>query len=467
MNIRLFTLFILLTLLSCSAQETPPPALPNFIIIFADDLGYGDLSCYGHPTIKTPHLDQMAEEGMRFTQFYVASSICTPSRAGLLTGKLPVRSGMYGNRSVIFPDNAGGLQPEEITIAEALKSKDYNTACIGKWHLGHQSQYLPNNQGFDYFYGILHSNDMRPEGNWDYARSTFPPLMLMENREEKEVLKDQSHLTALFTDKAIEFVEKNNTDPFFLFLSHTAPHTPLHVDDKNKGRSKRGRYGDVVEVLDDNVGKILTALKKIDLDKNTFVIFTSDNGPWGWAGIDGGSQGLLRGKKSSPWEGGYRVPAIAWMPGSIKEKTTCNAIGSTLDLFPTFLSMAGINGVPEIILDGYDISNTFFENKVVRELVHYYRQDELVALRKGSWKIFIKDPNPWNDDYSDQDLPLLFNIEQDPSERFNIAEDHPKIISELSQLAQEHIAKVVKGPSQLEAILPQYQAAYDEYNKKK
>ena len=437
---------------------------PNFIIIFADDLGYGDLGSYGHPTIKTPHLDQMASEGMRFTQFYVGSSICTPSRAALLTGKLPVQTGMYGKRSVLFPDNAGGLDPKEVTIASALKKNGYKTACIGKWHLGHLKKYMPLNHGFDSFYGIPYSNDMRPESKWDYARNNFPPLPFLDDYDTVGVSLDQGNFIEMFTQRSIDFLHQNKNNPFFLYLAHTAPHTPLVLTDENKDLSMRGAYGDVVEEIDRSVGNILKVLKELDIAKNTFVIFTSDNGPWGWANIDGGSSGLLRGNKGSVYEGGYRVPAIAWMPGLVPEVTT-TALASALDFFPTMISMAG-GEYDDQYLDGVDISKTFLENISVRTDVHYYRQDTLIALRYNEWKMYIKDPNPWDDGPTQKDMPLLYNVEHDPSEKYNIVKENKEIVKVLNDLASEHIQSVLKTPSQYDEILPSYQSAYNEYNKK-
>lgn len=463
LRVKLFLLFIFL--FSCSNNNTN--SRPNFIIIFADDLGYGDLSSFGHPTINTPHLDKMASEGMKLTQFYVGSSICTPSRAALLTGKLPVRTGMYGERSVLFPDNASGLQPSEQTIASALKSLDYKTACIGKWHLGHLEEYMPMNHGFDTFYGIPYSNDMRPEGQWDYARNNFPPLPFLDGVDTIGVSLDQSQFIKMFTDRSIDFIQQNKNNPFFLYLAHTAPHTPLMVNKENKGKSKRGLYGDVVEELDRSVGKILNTLKYMNIEKNTFVIFTSDNGPWGWRGINGGSAGLLKGNKGSVYEGGYRVPSIAWMPGRVEEGIISRSICSTLDLYPTIMAISGnkesqING-----LDGIDISRALFENLPVRNNIHYYRKDTLVAIRHKEWKIYIDDPNPWNDEFTKADLPLLYNLDQDPSEKYNIADSHPEIIDDLIQIAEAHIKETIVAPSQLDAILPSYREAYDRYNKKK
>ena len=457
-------IFFLLLQISCNSGLKKKP--PNFIIIFADDLGYGDLGSYGHPTIKTPNLDKMASEGVRFTQFYVGSSICTPSRAALLTGKLPIRTGMYGNRSVLFPDNAGGLDPKEITIASALKEYDYKTACIGKWHLGHLQEYMPTNHGFDEFYGIPYSNDMRPEGNWDYARENFPPLPFLDGLDTIGVSIDQSQFIDMFTKRSVDFIKKNKDKSFFLYLAHTAPHTPLVSGTTQKGRSIRGAYGDVVEELDQSVGTILQVLKDLKIADNTFVIFTSDNGPWGWANVDGGSSGLLKGNKGSVYEGGYRVPAIAWMPGTIKKGTVSTALASTIDLYPTLIAMTGNEISSQEELDGLNIKNTFFNNEPVRHEIHYYRQDTLIGIRHKEWKMYIKDPNPWNDDLTEKDIPVLYNIEHDPSEKYNVTSKHSDVVDRIVTLSEKHIQKVTKIPSKYDAILPEYQSAYDAYNKK-
>ena len=439
---------------------------PNFIIIFADDLGYGDLGSYGHPTIRTPNLDKMADEGMRFTQFYTGSSICTPSRAALLTGKLPIRTGMYGKRSVLFPDNAEGLDPSNKTIASALKDYNYKTACIGKWHLGHLKKFMPLNHGFDVFYGIPYSNDMRPESKWDYARDNFPPLPFLNGYDTIGVSLEQSDFIEMFTKRSIEFIRTNKDNPFFLYLAHTAPHTPLLLNENNKGKSKRGSYGDVVEELDRSVGRILETLKNLKLSENTFVIFTSDNGPWSWVNIDGGSSGLLKGNKGSVYEGGYRVPAIAWMPGSIDQGIISQSLSSTLDLYPTMLAMTGNEKFQTEELDGMDISNTFFNNTPIREDIHYYRQDTLVGIRHNEWKIYINDPNPWDDELSQKDMPALYHIEHDPSEKYNIAKNNPEIVKKMKDLSNKHILSIPKMSSKYGKILPSYKKAYDDYNKK-
>ena len=458
-------LFIAFLLIQCATPQTKKDHPPNFIIIFADDLGYGDLSCYGHPTIHTPHLDKMAEEGMRLTQFYMAASICTPSRAGLMTGRLPIRTGMCGKRGVLFPDSAGGLPSEEITIAEGLKSKDYATACIGKWHLGHFPEYLPTQHGFDYYFGIPYSNDMSPEqSNWKYAQAVFPPTPLIENNEVIELEPDQSQLTQRYTQKAIDFIQAQQSNPFFLYLPHTFPHTPLYVDANNKDRSARGLYGDVVEVLDESVGQILATLKDLGIAENTFVLFTSDNGPWGWAGINGGSAGLLKGKKGSPWEGGFRVPAIAWMPGTIPAHTRSDAIATSMDLLPTFLSMAGIQLEEEPKLDGTNITATFTQQQAIQDEVFYYRNQDFVAYRKGDWKLFLHDPDPWNKEFSESDMPLLYNINHDPSEVFNVAAKHPDMVKELTSLVERHLASVEQVPSLLDTIQADFLTDFRKFN---
>ena len=437
---------------------------PNFVVLFADDLGYGDLGSYGHPTIKTPNLDRLAREGLRMTQFYVAASLCTPSRAALLTGRLPVRNGMTGRRGVLFPDSAGGLPAAETTIAEALKARGYATATVGKWHLGHMPQYLPTAHGFDEYFGLPYSNDMRPENNWAYASENFPVLPLMEGTEVIERIYDQSLLTERYTRRAVEFIEANRSQPFFLYLPYTAPHVPLMVTPERAGTSKRGLYGDVVEEIDWSVGEIAAALARLGLAENTLVIFTSDNGPWGWAGLDGGSAGLLRGRKGSPWEGGFRVPAIVWMPGTVPANVTSDALGTTMDLFPTFLNMAGADASGYTNLDGIDITETFLELRTVRERVIYYRQEDFVAYRHGAWKLFVNDPNPWSDEIQESDLPLLFNLEIDPSEAFNVSDEHPEVVARITALAAAHEDSVERVPSQLIGILPEFQEEYDRHH---
>ncbi len=462
--VRICALAGVLLFSACAERVEERP--PNFVVLLADDLGYGDLGVFGHPTIKTPNLDRLARQGLKLTQFYAAASLCTPSRAGLLTGRLPVRSGMAGDRGVLFPDSAGGLPATETTLAEALGQRGYATAMIGKWHLGHLPQYLPMEHGFDHFFGIPYSNDMRPEQDWDYAQENFPPLPFMDGGEVIERSPDQSRFTERFTRRALEFIEANRTRPFFLYLPYTAPHTPLAISAERAGKSRRGLYGDVVEEVDWSAGRIVATLESLGLAENTLVIFSSDNGPWGWQGVNGGSAGLLRGKKGSPWEGGFRVPAIAWMPGTVPANTLSESIVSMLDLMPTFLSLSGAdsdaNGLEG--LDGVDVSDSLLAAQPVRDEMFYYRSTDLIAYRRGPWKIFIRDPDPWTDEYGEEDIPLLFNVETDPSEQFNIAPDHPQLIEALSARAAAHMDSVAEIPSELDRILPEFQESFDRYN---
>jgi len=354
---------------------------PNIILIFADDLGYGDLSCYGHPTIHTPRLDQMAQEGIKMTSFYAAACVCTPSRAGLLTGRYPLRVGMPGN---LGPDSEGGLSKEERTLAEALKSNGYRTAAFGKWHLGAVSGYLPTDRGFDEYFGILYSNDMMPP--WV---NTKRPLHLYRNdqpTEEQPV--DQTTITQRYTDEAIRFIKESEDQPFFIYLPHSMPHLPVYASKAFQGQSKGGRYGDVIEEIDANVGRILDVLKEEQLDENTLVIFTSDNGPWRnmpprmfttepvekW---HGGSTGPLRGAKATTYEGGYRVPAIIRWPGKIPPAQVNAELATTMDIHTTILQVTDTDS-PEKPLDGHDIWPLLTQNAVSpHQYYHYFRQRQL------------------------------------------------------------------------------------------
>lgn len=358
-------------------------ARPNFIIIFTDDLGYGDLTCYGNPVIRTPNLDRMAEEGMRFTQFYVAASVCTPSRAGLLTGRYPIRTGLVEGMipgRVLFPNSKTGLQPEEVTIAEVLKEQGYKTAAIGKWHLGHLAEYLPVNQGFDSYYGIPYSNDM------DFVKATDDTIAhwnipLIRDTLIEERPARQNTLTMRYTNEALEFITRNQEQPFFLYLAYTMPHIPLFVSDEFVGISTRGLYGDVIEEIDWNVGRILQTLQEQGLDEKTMVIFTSDNGPWLVQGLNGGSAGPLREGKGTTWEGGMRVPMIARWPGTIPADTVSFELATTLDFLPTLAAASGAD-LPSAELDGYNILPVLLgQQPSPRETFFFYRGDEVYAVR--------------------------------------------------------------------------------------
>jgi arylsulfatase A len=447
---------LLASLLGASSLAADPP---NFIVIFADDLGYGDLSCYGHPTIRTPHLDQMAREGMRFTQFYSAAEVCTPSRAALLTGRLPPRSGMCSNqRRVLFPGSKGGLLAEEVTIAELLKAKGYATACIGKWHLGHLPPFLPTQHGFDSYFGIPYSNDMDRVPSAPMGRAAFldPKIEywnvpLMFNTEVVKRPADQRLLTGAYTDEAIHFIKKHKDRPFFLYLAHTMPHVPLFTSTEFSGKIARGLYGDVVEELDANVGRILRRLRDENLAERTLVFFTSDNGPWLTQGDQGGSAGLLRDGKGSTWEGGMREPAIAWCPGTIPAGTICHELASTLDFLPTFCAQAGAELPGERVLDGYDITPALAGGKSPRQEMFYYRGFELMAVRSGSWKAHLQTQPSYGEPKPERhDPPLLFNLLIDPGESFNVAAKHPDDLAELRALVEKHRAGMKPAASQLE-----------------
>jgi len=415
--------------------------LPNFVVIFADDLGYGDLGCYGHPTIRTPHLDRMAAEGMRFTQFYSAACVCTPSRAALMTGRLPIRNGMCGEGRVLFPRSAGGLPESEITIAEALKTKGYVSTCIGKWHLGHLPKYLPMNNGFDSYFGIPYSNDM--------GRA---PLMRGEEIIEKPSV--QETLTRRYTEEAVKFIKENKDKPFFLYLPHTFPHTPLHASDPFKDKSSRGLYGDVVEELDWSTGEILQTLRDLDLAEQTLVFFTSDNGPWSIRKQDGGSAGLLRGAKGSTWEGGMREPAIAWWPSRIKPGRTSRELASTMDLFATLLTLVGVEIPKDRIIDGKDMTPVLLgTGPSNRNVLFYYRDEVFMAVRKGPWKMHIKTRPGYGPGPKVHEPPLLYNLEQDPSEQYDVAKDNMDVVADLRKEIARHHANLVVAECQLTARL--------------
>ena len=427
------------------------PERPNFVIILCDDMGYGDLSCYGNPTIQTPNIDRMAGEGMKLTQFYVGAAISTPSRSALLTGRLPVRNGMYGDRKgVLFPDSKAGLGQDEITIAKVLRQNGYATGCVGKWHLGAFSPYLPTDHGFDYYFGIPYSNDMSPAQNRGPHARNYPPTPLILGDKKIEDEPDQGELTRRYTEKAVEFIHEHAKEPFFLYFAHTFPHIPLYTNARFEGTSKRGLYGDVVEEIDWSVGEVLKALREHGLDDNTFVIFTSDNGPWLTERENGGSAGPLKDGKGTWWEGGFRVPAICWMPGKIAPAIN-DEMMATMDLYPTFLAMAGVERPEGVVLDGVDQSGFLFEEKSsARDEVYYWWGSELMAVRKGEWKYYfktIKDQYLRTCQIEIPAEPLLYNVEVDISEKFNQAKSHPEIVRALIELAENHKRDIKIKPS--------------------
>lgn len=455
---RLVLAFLFLVNVAIGAAARPP----NVVIIFADDLGYGDLGCYGHPSIRTPNLDRMATEGLRFTDFYVAAEVCTPSRAALLTGRYPLRSGMAGARRVLFPNSKGGLPREEVTIAEALKAKGYATAHVGKWHLGIHEGGRPQDQGFDFTYGIPYSNDMdgRPGLPRGSSGSATPPadgwnVPLVKDGEVVERPVDQTTITKRYTTEAVKFIQEKRAQPFFLYFAHTMPHVPLFASAEFKGKSRRGIYGDVVEELDWSVGQVVEALRAAGVAENTLVIFTSDNGPWLTQGAQGGSAGLLREGKGSTWEGGMRVPAIAWWPGRIRSAVTSEPV-TAMDLFPTILALAGAPAPKDRVLDGADVSRVLFEGAALPERAFfYYRGMELFACRLGNFKAHFRTQSGYGQPQAEAHEPaLLFNLAHDPSERFNLAERHPEVIERIKAAVAEHRAALTPGKNQIDDLAP-------------
>lgn len=438
---------------------------PNFVVIFCDDLGYGDLTCFGNPTIQTPHLDRMAAEGQKWTQFYVADPVCTPSRAALLTGRYPIRNGMTSAaRVVLFPDSAGGLPASEITIAEVLKQKNYATAAIGKWHLGHLPQYLPMAQGFDSYYGIPYSNDMDPvKGIPNYRKNADDPnfypdtnhynVPLLENEKVIERPADQNTITQRCTERAVEYIKENSDHPFFLYLAHSLPHIPLFVSESFRGNSLRGLYGDVIEEIDWGVGRILRTIRDEGIEEDTIVVFTTDNGPWLAFKTHGGSAGPLRAGKGTTFEGGQRVPTIFWGPGYV-EPGVVTDMGSTLDLLPTFAALAGAKVPNDRKLDGYNLSRVLSgEAESPRRTFYYWARAELHAVRSGPWKLHVKQREPINyGREAPMDGPELYHLETDISEAYDVADTHPDIVKRLMKMLDAHKADTADSlPDQLAA----------------
>ncbi len=405
-------------------EQGVPEKRPNVVIMFTDDLGYGDLGCYGSPTIKTPHIDRLAEEGARFTSFYVPPS-CTPSRAALLTGRYAIRLGPVAR--VLGPDSPGGLSPDETTIATALNNTGYRTKCIGKWHLGHAEEgFMPTSHGFDSYFGLLYSNDMIPP--WV---QTERPLELYRDLEPVEVVDDQSKHTTRFTEEAVQFIEQNGEDPFFLYLAYAMPHLPLAAS-HFRGKSRADFYGDVIEELDWSAGEVMKALETTGVADNTLVIWLSDNGPWinmpermvqgGNEPWHAGSPGPFRGAKGTTWEGGQRVPAIVRWPGEIPAGRVIRDPANSQDIFPTLAHICGAEVPQDRPMDGHDLTPLLRgETDESPSQVYYYLGNEfLQAVRKGPWKLRVADSEI-----------ALYHLDRDIAELFNVAEDHPEIVAEL------------------------------------
>ena len=449
---NILTLFVCVFYLNSFSQEKP-----NIVLILLDDLGYGDIENFGAIDYKTPNINKLANQGMLFTNFYSAQAVCSASRAGLLTATYPNRIGING---ALFPYSKIGLNPNEKTIAEITKEKGYNTAAIGKWHLGHQKKFLPLNHGFDYYLGIPYSNDMWPvsyQGRQitnpkDYRKKNYPQLPLIEgNSKIKEIktLEDQAELTTLFTEKSVEFINSNKKKPFFLYLAHPMPHVPIAVSKKFKGKSKQGLYGDLMMEIDWSVGEIVNALEKNNITENTIIIFTSDNGPWLNFGNHAGNTAGFREGKGTVFEGGQRVPTIIKWPKKVKPGTIANQLVTALDILPTITNI--IKGkLPENKIDGIDFTEVLEGSSASprSHFFYYHKQNHLLAIRKGEWKLVFPHESrsylgvsPGKDGkkgkYSKLNVNYsLFNLRRDPGERYNLAHIHPIIVVELEELAE-------------------------------
>jgi arylsulfatase A len=449
------------------AQTITAVASPNFIIILADDLGYGDLGCYGSKTISTPRIDSMAAEGIRLTSFYAAAPICSPTRAALLTGRYAQRAGMP---FVLFPTERKGLPPEEFTLAEILKTRGYATACIGKWHLGHQAPFRPRQQGFDYFFGLPYSNDSLKQPENEPFHPVLAPvdLPLLRNEEIVEAPVNQEPLTERYTEEAIRFIRENRTRPFFLYLPHTFPHKPLYAEEKFRGKSKGGLYGDTVEALDWSTGRILDVLKELKIDENTLIVFTSDNGaapPGGEKfGKDrgaGGSNLPLRGRKFTSFEGGFRVPCVIRWPGHIPAGQVSAELSTVMDFVPTLAKLANAKLPRDRVLDGKNLWPILCGKKNARsdyDIFAYYLDLQLQAVRVGDWKLFLpqnESPKPTTIMYETmlkaltnhfplRRAPELYNLKENIAESLNVAAEHPETVERLMKLARKFDAAMQK-----------------------
>jgi arylsulfatase A len=426
----------LLLPLTLVAADRPP----NIVIVFADDLGYGDIGCFGNKTIRTPNIDKLAADGVRLTDFYVAQAVCSASRTALLTGCYPNRVGILG---ALNPASRNGISDRETTLAQVLKAKGYATAVYGKWHLGHHQQFLPTRHGFDDYFGLPYSNDMWPS----HPTSKFPDLPLIDGEKTVETNPDQSRLTTRYTERAVKWIEKNKDRPFFLYVPHAMPHVPLFVSERGKGKSAGGLDGDVIEELDWSVGEIVATLKKHDLEKNTLVIFTSDNGPWLSYGNHAGTAGPLREGKGTSFDGGVRVPFVARWPGKIPAGSVCREPAMTIDLLPTIAKLADAD-VPKLPIDGKDIAPLLIGEKGAKspqEAYFFYWGQELQAVRAGKWKLHFpheyrtlkeagRDGKPGP--YANAKISLsLFDLEGDVGETKDLSGENPEVIAKLRGLA--------------------------------
>jgi len=450
---------------------------PNFIIIYTDNLGYGDIEPFGSTVHRTPNLNRMAKEGRKFTHFCVTAGVCTPSRASIISGCYAQRVGMHTNPRdgwVLRPISPYGLHPDEITIAEVLKEQGYATGMVGKWHLGDQEPFMPYNQGFDWFFGVPYSDDMT-ERVWKQDGSHWPPLPLMENDQVIEAPCDRDGLTKRYTERAMEWIAEHKDEPFFLYFPQAMPgstSTPFSSE-AFKGKSKNGPWGDSIEELDWSMGVMLDQLVELGIDENTFVIWTSDNGapinrtP---GDISRGSNQPLHGRGYTTSEGAFRVPTIVWQPGKVPAGTVCDELASTMDLLPTFAKLAGGSAPTDRIIDGKDIAPLLFGEegaKTPHDVYYYYASEQLQAIRSGDWKLFLPVKPVGNHPFFSSKLevqPLLFNVVTDIGSKNNVAGEHPEIVAKLMKLAdvaradlgdQGRIGAGQRKPGKFENPIPQ------------
>ncbi|MHC4562592.1 MAG: sulfatase family protein [Planctomycetota bacterium] len=398
---------------------------PNIILINCDDLGYGDIGCYGSPVNKTPVLDQLAAEGVRFTDFYMAAPVCTPSRAAMMTGCYPQRVSLDrvdNGDWVLFPGQSMGLNPDEITIATLLREQGYATKLVGKWHLGDQEPFLPTKHGFDSYYGIPFSNDMGLM-TWFEDFNHFPPLPLMRDEEVVQEQPDQAALTERYVEESVRFIRENSEKPFFLYLAHMYVHVPIYAPQQFLDAAENGPYGAAVECVDWAAGVLMYELKRLGLDENTIVIFTSDNGSE--AGDKGGSNDPLRGTKGTTWEGGQRLPCIVRWPGVVPAGVECGEMSTSMDFLPTLAAIAGSSAPDDRTIDGHDVRELWFspaEAKAPCETFFYYLCDRLEAVRHGKWKLHVERNE-------------LYDLQADVGETTNVIGQHPDVVKKLSALA--------------------------------
>ncbi len=493
MQSRLLTIYATLILSACGQSESvvnnsteaaTANTQPNIIIMYADDMGYGDMGSYGHPTIKTPELDSLAAEGQRWTDFYVAAAVCSPSRGALMTGKYPVRTGLYGKKNVVFfPNATGGIPQQEITIAEALKNAGYSTAMFGKWHLGDAADALPTRHGFDQWMGLPYSNDM--DAVYTLTEQELDSVKDIENPSKKYFVNfrkynvdpkssnwnvplmhsttngdgfddkiierptEQPLLTKHYTEGSVAYInEQAKSDkPFFLYLAYTMPHVPLFSSENFDGKSGAGRFGDVITEIDWSVGQIKAALEQNGIDKNTLVVFSSDNGPWLVMNQFGGSAGLLRNGKQTTFEGGMRVPGIFWWPKTIKPAIVRD-IGSVMDLYATVLSLAGTEPNANN-LDSIDLSPALKGQASPRQKMAFYRSGELYAFRKGQYKIHLITEGAYGrpPHRTVHEKPLLYHLGEDPRELFDVADERPEVVADMIKAVEEHKAGIIIAES--------------------